>query len=321
MKQIQTLFLRCSHFNPDQKELDRLTKTFPELAITMVDESSYTTQQLETAEIVVGFPRPQDLPHAKNLTWLQTPSAGVGPYVDKDLYQNKDIMLTNAVGTFGRQIADHTIGIIIGLNHNLFTYHDQMKDKHWERYFPTSDIWESTILIIGLGDIGSNLAKRAKAHEMHVIAIKRTMTDKPAYVDELYTTDSLDQVLPRADYVVVCTASTPETEGIMDARRISMMKKGSYIINVARGSLVDQEAVIAAIESGHLAGAGFDATEPEPLPRESKLWSLPNVFISPHASGMSPSDPHQVFEIFYDNMKHYLGDRKMRNLVDFDLKY
>jgi phosphoglycerate dehydrogenase-like enzyme len=85
--------------------------------------------------------------------------------------------------------------------------------------------------------------------------------------------------------------------------------------------LVDQEAVIAAIESGHLAGAGFDATEPEPLPRESKLWSLPNVFISPHASGMSPSDPHQVFEIFYDNMKHYLGDRRMRNLVDFDLKY
>ena len=191
-----------------------------------------------------------------------------------------------------------------------------MKNMLWQRYFPTSDIWESTILIIGLGDIGSNLAKRAKAHEMHVIAIKRTMIEKPQYVDELYTTESLDRILPRADYVVVCTASTPETEGIMHAKRISSMKKGSYIINVARGSLVDQEAVIAALEIGH-----FDATEPEPLPKEHKLWSMPNVFISPHASGMSPSDPHHVFEIFHDNVKHYLGDRRMSNLVDFDRQY
>lgn len=321
MKRIETLFLTCSHFNPDASELARVREAYPELQVTVTDEHSYTPEQLEKAQIVVGFPKTKDLPMARNLKWLQTPSAGVGQYVDRSLYAHQDILLTNAVGTYGRQIADHVIGMIIGFNHYLFTYRDQMKTQDWERYFPVSDIWDSTLLMIGFGDIGKNLALRAKAMGMHVLAVKRTLTEKPGSVDGLHTTDELDSLLPLADYVVVCAASTPETEGILDRKRIGLMKRGAYLINVARGTLVDQEALIDALESGHLAGAGLDVTEPEPLPKESKLWSMPNVLVTPHASGLSPSDPHQVFEIFFGNTALYLQGRKLRNLVDFDLKY
>lgn len=321
MEQIETLLLNCSHFRPDTRELAKLRSTYPQLNVTVAEETSYTAEQLAQAEIVVGFPKAGDLPKAERLRWLQTPSAGVGAYVDKAIYKHPDILLTSAVGTYGKQIADHVLAMIIGFNHCLFTYHDQMKEKRWERYFPTSDLWESTILLIGFGDIGKNLAFRAKAHGMHVIAIKRTMAEKPDYVDELYMTNELDAVLPKADYVVVCTASTPLTENILDARRIGLMKRGAYLVNVARGSLVDQTAMIAALESGHLSGAGLDVTEPEPLPPESKLWELPNVLITPHASGLSPSDPHQVFNIFFENLEHYFGDKRMKNLIDFERKY
>ena len=321
MKKIETLFLRCSHFNPTDAEVANLLKTYPQLSVTTTDEGTYSFEQLEKAEIIVGFPKVADLPKAKNLRWLQTPSAGVMQYVDTGLYANKDCILTTASGTYGRQIGDHVMAMILGFNHMFLTYHDQMKEKKWQRYFPTSDIWDSTILVIGFGDIGQNVARLAKAHDMHVIAVKRTPVDKPSYVDELYTTDQLDRLLPTSDYVVVCTASTPETENLLNAKRIGLMKQGSYLINVARGALVDQDAVIEALEMGNLAGAGFDATEPEPLPPENKLWSFPNVLITPHSSGLSPSDPAKVFSIFTDNLGQYLGDKKMKNVVDFARKY
>jgi phosphoglycerate dehydrogenase-like enzyme len=298
-----------------------LKENYPQLVLTITEETTYSTDQIEKAEIIVGFPRVEDLPKARNLKWLQTPSAGVMQYVDKNLYINKNIVLTTASGTYGRQIGDHVIGMIIALNHQFLTYHNQMQTKKWERYFPTSDIWESTILIIGFGDIGQNVAKLAKAHHMNVVAVKRTPAAKPSYVDELVTIDQLDRILPTADYVVVCTASTPDTENLINAKRIGLMKQGSYIINVARGSLVDQDAVIEALEKGKLRGAGFDATQPEPLPPENKLWSLPNVLITPHSSGLSPSDPAKVFSIFADNLKHYTNDEKMKNIVDFTRKY
>jgi len=321
MNRIKTLFLTCSHFNPDASELARVAVTYPELQVTIAGEDSYTPEQMAESEIIVGFPKTKDLLMAKNLKWLQTPSVGVGQYVDKQLYADEGILLTNAVGTYGRQIADHVIGMIVGFNHCLFTYRDQMREQKWERYFPGSDLWESTLLMIGFGDIGKNLAPRAKAMGMQVLAVKRTLTGKSNSVDELHTVDELDSLLPRADYVIVCVASTPQTEGIMDKMRIGLMKKGSYLINVARGTLIDQDALINALERGQLAGAGLDVTEPEPLPKDSKLWNLPNVLVTPHASGLSKSDPHQVFEIFFKNAGRYLKNEKMQNLVDFTLKY
>ena len=322
MSKIEALFLRCSHFLADEDEIKRVNDKYPFINVTAVDEKDYTDEQISKAEIIVGFPKPKDLIKAVNLKWLQTPSSGIEDYAKKELYVNKDILITRATGTYGRQIADHTMGKILGFQHFLFTYRDQMKQSLWKRYYPSKDLWESTLLIVGLGDIGTQVAKRAKASEMHIIGIKRTLGEKPDFVDELYTLESLDEVLPKADYVVIAISLTDKTKHLFDAKRLSLMKKGSVLINIARGTIIDQDALIESLNSGHLGAAALDVTTPEPLPSDSKLWKFDNVLITPHSSGLSYSDPHQVFDLFFANIEHYLNDQKqMRNLVDFSRQY
>ncbi|MEA4859860.1 MAG: D-2-hydroxyacid dehydrogenase [Sphaerochaeta sp.] len=321
MKSPAILFLTHSHFHPDDGELQLFHSLYPHLEVTTLKGTTYTSEQLAKAEIIVGFPKPEDLVHATSLRWLHAPSSGVTQYADKALFARKDVLLTNSSGTYGKQIADHIIGMIIAFNHNFFTYHNQMKERVWKNIFPSHDIWESTLLIVGLGDIGTNLAKRAKAHGMRVLAVKRTPSEKPSCVDALKTIDELDSLLGQADYLALCPAYTKETEHLIDARRLSMMKSTAYLINVGRGALVDEQALIEALETKRLAGAGLDVTQLEPLPPTSKLWSLENVFITPHSSGLSPSDPHQVFSLFLNNLRKFLHGEPMQNLVDFQRKY
>lgn len=321
MKSPAILFLTHSHFHPDDGELQLFHSLYPHLEVTTLKGTTYTSEQLAKAEIIVGFPKPEDLVHATSLRWLHAPSSGVTQYADKALFARKDVLLTNSSGTYGKQIADHIIGMIIAFNHNFFTYHNQMKERVWKNIFPSHDIWESTLLIVGLGDIGTNLAKRAKAHGMRVLAVKRTPSEKPSCVDALKTIDELDSLLGQADYLALCPAYTKETEHLIDARRLSMMKSTAYLINVGRGALVDEQALIEALETKRLAGAGLDVTQIEPLPPTSKLWSLENVFITPHSSGLSPSDPHQVFSLFLNNLRKFLHGEPMQNLVDFQRKY
>jgi len=149
-----------------------------------------------------------------------------------------------------------------------------MKSKLWKRYFPTKDLWESTLLIIGLGDIGTQLALRAKAHGLRVLAVKRTATEKPSYVDELGTEKDLDAFLVRADYLVLCAASTDQTEHLLDERRIALLPPGSYVFNVGRGNLLDEQALVQALQSGRIKGAGLDVTTIEPLPQDHVLWTM-----------------------------------------------
>ncbi len=321
MHTINTLFLTGSHFCPDGDEMAALEAGFPQLQVTSVDMHSYTPGHIKQAQIIVGLPKSEDLKHAANLRWLQTPSSGVFQYVDRSLYANEKVLLTNARGTYGKQIADHVIGQMIAFNHHLLRYHDQMKDRRWKRYFPTKDLWESTMLIIGLGDIGTHLALRAKAHGLRVLAVKRTPGEKPAYVDELGTAEDLDRLLPQADYVVLCAASTNQTEQLLDERRIALLPSHAYLFNVGRGNLLDEEALVHALATKRLAGAGLDVANIEPLPADHVLWTLENVLITPHASGLSPSDPHQVFALFVKNLALFLQGKPMINVVDFSRSY
>ena len=203
----------------------------------------------------------------------------------------------------------------------LFRSHDQMKTRNWKRHFPVKDLWESTLVIVGLGDIGTQLALRAKAHGLRVLAVKRTATEKPPYVDELGTESELDAFLAQADYVALCAASTQQTEHLLDARRISLLPERAYVFNVGRGNLIDQHALAEALQTGRISGAGLDVTTPEPLPVDHILWTLDNVLITPHASGLSPSDPHQVFSLFLKNLDLFLQDKPMINLIDYSRAY
>jgi len=270
---------------------------------------------------VFGWPKTELIKKAENLKWLHLPSAGVDRYANKEIYQNQDIILTNSSGVYGKPIAEHVFAMIMAHNRNLIDYAYDKKEKKWQRQNKIKDFFNSTVGILGLGDIGSTIAKRAKGWSAEVLALKRTMTELPDYVDQIYLNQDLDKLLKRSDYVILTLPGTPATEEIIGRKELKMMKKTAFIVNIGRGSLINQEALIEALKKEWIAGAGLDVTEPEPLTENSELWEMENVILTPHTSGFSPTNDQRRFEIFKDNLKHYLNNESLVNRVNFKLKY
>ncbi|MFA7108832.1 MAG: D-2-hydroxyacid dehydrogenase [Sphaerochaetaceae bacterium] len=315
------LLLTSEYLNPSKEEIDQLQDVYPEVEIIIRENSKYSIEDIKKAEIIVGRPKIEDLKHAKNLKWLQTPSAGCLPYTYPEIYANEEVLLSNASGTYGKQISDHVLGLIISFNHNFPLYNKQKQEHLWKGIFPEKDIFESTILIVGFGDIGRHVALKTKALGMKTIVIKRTPIEKPIYVDKIGITKDLKNFIPEADYICLTLPLTPETVNLFDEKCISLMKKDSYFINIARGDLVDEKALIKALKNKQIAGAGLDVTMKEPLEKESPLWDLENVILTPHVSGCSFNDPKVIFNIFKANLQNYRTGQKLRNQVDFEIKY
>lgn len=293
----------------------------PELELEVVESSSDYSKLLKEAEIVFGWPKTDLVKKAENLKWLHLPSAGVDRYANQGIYQNQDILLTNSSGVYGKPIAEHVFAMIMAHNRNLINYAYDKKEKKWQRINDIKDFFNSTVGILGLGDIGSTIAKRAKAWGAEVLALKRTMAELPDYVDQIYLNQDLDELLKKSDYVILTLPGTPETEGIIGREELQIMKDSAFIVNIGRGSLIKQDDLIEALKEGLIAGAGLDVTEPEPLPETSKLWEMDNVILTPHTSGFSPTNDQRRFEIFKDNLLRYLDQEELLNQVDFELKY
>jgi len=296
------LILTDSHLNPSKQELEQLLALDPKTHIKIREDNNYTEKEIETADIILGSPQLKDLNKAKALKWLQLQSAGCFNYADKNLYKNP-VILSNASGSYGLIISEHVMGFILTFNHHFQTYQNQQRAHVWKSYFNNKDLANSTALIIGFGDLGQQIAKKTKSFGMKNLVIKRTISEKPNYVDEMSTIASLKDFIPSADYIVLATPLTPETIGFFDKTCISLMKKDSYFINIARGALVDEKALIEALQNNNISGAGLDVTINEPLEQNSPLWDLDNVILTPHASGLSHEDTHLVFKIFIENFE------------------
>ena len=292
-----------------------------EHTVICVKDKEVTQAMIEDAEIIFGWPGLEALSRARKLKWLQLPSAGADAIESNEVFYNKDVRVTNSSGVYGLPIAEHVFSMILSYNHNLSQYACYQADKEWKRIYEARDFYGSTIGIIGLGDIGSEIAKRAKALGARVLAVKRTKVKLPDYVDELYTMEDLDIVLRQSDYVVVCLPNTTKTKGVISKEKLGIMKKDSFLVNIGRGTLIDQEALIQALRERRIGGAGLDVTEPEPLPKDSPLWEFPNVIITPHASGFSPTNGQRHFKIFYDNLHCYFQNKPLKNLVDLGEGY
>lgn len=319
MRNILVIYTTGFEFTKDQE--DKLTADFPQCGFTFRQDTCVDGDSIKNAEVIVGFPKPELVKKAENLKWLHLSSIGVDKHIDKSIYQNEEILLTNSSGTYGKPISDHVLGLMIMLARNLHFFRDQQAQHLWNKIDANKDLFHSTLCIIGLGDIGKNLAVKAKALGMKVIGIKRTAAQLPGYLDELYTTEALDQVLPQADFVVLSLATTKETVNLMSRERLGLMRKDAYLINIGRGALLDQEALYDALNTGSLAGAAIDVTTPEPLPEDSKLWGLKNLIITPHVSGKSPTTCQRQFSVFYHNLERYLSGKELDHVIDFDLMY
>lgn len=292
-----------------------------DLKLNLIDSNSDYLPFLKEAEIIFGWPKTELLKKAENLKWLHLPSAGVDRYADKEIYHNQNIKLTNSSGVYGAPIAEHVFSMIMAHNRNLIDYAYDKQQKKWERKNEIKDFFNSTVGILGLGDIGSTIAKRAKCWGAEVLALKRTMVEFPDYVDKIYLNEDLDKLLKQSDYVIISLPGTPETEGIIGRKELSLMKDSAFIVNIGRGSLIKQDELIKALKNNQIGGAGLDVTDPEPLPQDSEIWELDNVILTPHTSGFSPTNDKRRFEIFKDNLKRYLNNEELFNKVDFKLKY
>ncbi|CRZ33628.1 phosphoglycerate dehydrogenase-like enzyme [Herbinix hemicellulosilytica] len=320
-RQTEILIMTDLYFNINEEQINLVKDIANKAAVTVVPNKNATDEMIARAEIIFGSPKPSKLILAQNLKWLQLPSAGADRYVNKNLYFNRNVILTNSSGVYGIPIAEHVFAMILSFNRNLPEYTLQKNEKKWHIISETREFYGSTLGVIGLGDIGHEVAKRAKAWGAKVLAVKKNISNKPDYVDELYTTENLDEVLKQSDYIVLTLPSTEKTRGIISEDRLKMMKPNAFLVNVGRGDLIDQEALVKALNNNWIAGAGLDVMTPEPLPQDSPLWELSNVLITQHSSGLSKVNDVRRLKIFIENLKRYLNNEKLLNTVDFNEGY
>ncbi len=253
---------------------------------------------------------------APALRWQQTPSAGVNHILTPTFLQ-RDIILTNGAGTFAIPIAEFVLTYILFHAKHLTELLALQAHHNWKRSIklPLQEVMDATLLIIGAGSIGQAIAQRASAFGMRVWGSRRNPQPTPGF-DRVVSADEWRSLLPEADYVVLATPLTPETKGMIDAAVLRKMRPSAYLINIARGAVVDEAALITALNEGWIAGAGLDTFCTEPLPPDSPFWSLPNVFVTPHCSGFSSRIVERVLALFLDNLTRYQAGKPLRNVVD-----
>jgi D-2-hydroxyacid dehydrogenase (NADP+) len=257
---------------------------------------------------------------ASNLQFIQSISAGLDQY-DRDVLRQHNVRLASAAGVNAQAVAQHAMALILALKRQLHTGRDHQSAKLWRGMISDIAAREDqlngkTLLIVGLGRIGSGLAQLAQAFEMRVIATRRDASAGTQGAHTVYAHDRLAELLPQADVVALTCPLTAQTENLIDAKAISLMKPSATLINVARGRVVDEEALIKALQAGRLAAAGLDVTREEPLPAASPLWTMPNVLITPHTAGETQRYEDAVIDILIENLERmWRGESSLRNQV------
>ena len=253
------------------------------------------------------------------LKWIQSSAAGLDHCLTPPVIAS-DIIVTSASGLFADQVAEQTLALLLGLLRSLPTFFRAQQKREFIRR-PTRDLHGATIGIVGLGGNGTRLAEVLRPFKTRIIATDMFPQHKPACLDELWPADQLPRLLGEADVVILCVPLNSQTERMIAARELAQMKPGSILINVARGPIVVEDDLVAAIKSGHLAGAGLDVTEHEPLPRTSELWDLPNVIITPHVGAQSARRADDTTDLICENLRRYFAGQPLLNLVDKQLGY
>jgi phosphoglycerate dehydrogenase-like enzyme len=247
------------------------------------------------------------------LQWLQSSAAGMDHCLVPSVIESP-IAVTSASGVLSDQVAEHAIALITAWTRSLPVYFRAQQKKEFIRR-PTRDLTRSTVGIVGLGGVGRRLAQLLQAFETRILATDMFPVDKPAHVESLWPADRLPEMVAQVDFLVLCVPLNETTRGMVNAHLISRMKPGGLLVNVARGPLVVPDDMVAALDSGHLAGAVMDVTEPEPLPPSSKLWDMPNVIITPHVGGQSSWRIDNMTRLFCRNLRRRRADLPLINYL------
>ncbi len=277
---------------------------------------------LATAEIIYGFSLPENvIDRAPKLKWFQTVSAGVDRFLD-DKFRESSVIMTSVSGIHSVPIGEFVLGMMLMLAKQAPLAFQQKQQQQWKPFVPMI-LRSKTVGIVGLGNIGREVARLAKAFGMRVVATRRSarQSQRARYVDRLFAPDQLLKLLSESDFVVLTLPLTKETHSIIGEAELRSMKPTAYLINVARGQVVDEEALVHALEENRIAGAGLDVFTKEPLPADSRLWQLPNVIISPHVAGLMEDYGVQATAVFCANLRRYLAGKRLINVVDKERGY
>ncbi len=301
---------------------ERLRQDFPGLEVVHLSNYERASQEIADAEVVIGWSlRGEQINAARKLRWIHSTATAVHALMSPEL-QNSDIVVTNARDVHGPVVAEHAMALIFALAKRLPQAMRYRQQKHWAQ----QDLWDTrlqprelrgaTIGILGLGGIGRPLAKLAKSMGMKVVGVRAHGGRSCEAVDIVYRLDRLEEVVRAADFVVLALPLTEKTDRLMNAERLAWLKQDAYLINVGRGALIDEDALVEALQRRSFAGAALDVTTQEPLPSSSPLWEMENVLLTPHTAGLTDKMWERHYAAFAENLGRFLKGEPLLWIVD-----
>ena len=300
---------------------------FPDVELVRVTDDDALRPALADADVFFGFHFPPELfAAAKRLRWIHSAAAGIEANLFPDMVAS-DVVLTNAAGLHSINIPEHAIALVCALARNLHVAQRLKAERRWDRYTAIATgggfrpLAGSHLAVLGAGAIGVGVTRLGRALDMRVRVLRRRPELRLEGAEAVVGPERLHELLGWADFVVVATPLTPETRHLIDAAALAAMPSSAHLVNVGRGEIIDDAALVDALRSGAIAGAGLDVFAEEPLPPDHPYWGLDNVIITPHVSGYLPDFFARAFTIFLDNLERFQGGRPLRNVVDKRLGY
>ena len=306
---------------------DRLRREFPQIEVIHLPNYDRVMEEIGDADIAISWSlRGEQIKAARKLKWIHSTATAVHALMSPEL-RNREIVVTNARDVHGPVVAEHAMALTMALAKRIPQAVKYQQQKHWAQ----RDLWAAsprprelngaTMTVVGLGGIGKPLAKFAQTFGMRVLGVREHPQRECESVDVLYGFDRLDEALREADCVVLAVPLTAKTHHLMDAARLSQLQPQAYLINVGRGALIDEVALVQALGARNFAGAALDVTSVEPLPRESPLWTMDNVLITPHIAGLTDEMWERHYRHFTENLRRFLRQEALSGVVDKERGY
>ena len=292
---------------------DKIRQAVPGVDVKAFADPRDAVEDIADADAAYGTVPPELLDQAKKLRWICAARAGLGGTWFYDELVKSDVIVTNMRGSYNEDLASHAVAFLLAFARRFDHY---LPQKRWQRGPEMIDLPEKTALIVGVGGAGSEASELCAALGMRVLGVDPRVTERPAGMAELAPPDRLEEHLGEADFVILTTPETPETVGMFNTRLFSRMKRGTYFINIARGRCVVTADLLEALRSGHLAGAGLDVADPEPLPADHPLWSMPNVLITPHVAIYGTPYREKWEGMLIENCRRFAAGQPLLNVVD-----
>ena len=320
MKKILVYILRLTDKN--RRDIENAAEGHG-YTVVFCDDIDAALAEARDAEIILS-PEPALPKAAPELKWMCCAFAGVEPFLAAGAFANPDARLTNSSGAYGVTIAEHVVMVSLELMRRQLDYNRIVAARNWVRDLPIRSIRGSRVTLLGAGDIGREVALRLRAFgPARIVAVNRSGRDAGERFDETLPVSALDDVLPETDLLVMSLPGTPETRGLMDGRRLSLLPKDAFLVNVGRGSAVDEGALLGQMADGHLSGAALDVFATEPLPADSPLWDCPRLLITTHVAGNMTLEytVDRIVAMFIEDLQRYCAGKPLTHLVDREKGY